>query len=104
MSKERRVIIMFRIKMNFFLDNALSHYLLFIQITPKSIVSELLLKTLLTSMRVSMLVMEPPPAIIFLAVMLVNLELRSAMEPSSLRSGWSGQDEVTLEAVSSAVS
>lgn len=26
------------------------------------------------------------------------------MEPSSLRSGWSGQDEVTLEAVSSAVS
>ena len=72
--------------------------------TPKSIVSELLLNALLTSMSVSMLVMEPPPAIIFLAVMLVNLELRSAMDPSSLRSGWSGHDEVTLEAASSVVS
>ena len=44
---------------------------------------------LLTSIKVSMLVTEPPLSI-FLAVRLRNLELRSAMEPSSLRAGWSG--------------
>ena len=39
-----------------------------------------------TSIRVSMLPMEIP-AISFLAVRLVNLALRSAMDPRSLRSG-----------------
>lgn len=44
---------------------------------------------LLTSTRVSMLVMDSP-ASIFRAVKLWNLLLRSAMEPRSLRLGWSG--------------
>lgn len=43
----------------------------------------------LTSRRVSIELMESP-AISFLAVRLLKLALRSAMEPRSLREGWSG--------------
>ena len=52
-------------------------------------IRESLRAALFTSIRVSMLVTEPPVSS-FLAVRLRNLELRSAMEPISLRAGWSG--------------
>ena len=51
---------------------------------------------LLTSTRVSMLVRDSP-AISFRAVKLWNLPLRSAMEPRSLRLGWSGMVPTELE-------
>ena len=52
----------------------------------KKIMRITVLFTRATSIRVSMLPMEIP-AISFLAVRLVNLALRSAIEPISLRSG-----------------
>ena len=52
----------------------------------KKIMKITVLITRATSIRVSMLPMEIP-AISFLAVRLVNLALRSAIEPRSLRSG-----------------
>ena len=58
---------------------------------PKSVdcLRWILRAALLTSTRVSILVRDSP-AISFLAVKLWNFPVRSAMEPRSLRLGWSG--------------
>ena len=65
---------------------------------PKSVdcLRLILRAALLTSTRVSMLVSDSP-AISFLAVKLWNFPLRSAMEPRSLRLGWSGIVPTELE-------